>query len=600
MAAGKSSMAAMLAKFMLETLCVDHVLVLVPWLSVQGDAEKGMLGAFGRNLGLDARSRFFTLLRRQAQQPKPENQATVTLYQEACCQQALDVINLWKSQDGFRFGLICDEIHHAQEMSGMWGTYVGMLRELADYAVFMSGTLFRRDHNPIACIPLGDEKKPVRHFYYGYQEAIGDFVVRPVTVRRFDAKVSLYDRRTDNAYATYLSEIDPKTRKGQEELKAAKRQVLAADGECIREIIERVQEDLTNRRKKFSDAACLFVCRPGVGDEFGLLGDKAEEDRHVFSIAKQIRQLTGEDPVVVTHRDKDAQGKISRFRKSTDRYLVAINMVSEGCDIPRLRSVAFCRYTESELLFRQVVGRALRMQSDPITGALHEDEAAAQVYIPVFPDMDVFGSRLREEADAGVRDRPRCETCGKWPCECLKGPETICTWPGSDNKDDGLPKVYDPDVVCLEAVPVVDGGYVATFRVEERFVQVAKSLHANNPDLTLSNSVQLGAMLQLYDMASRGGGQATAEKPVNPVEERDQLAQKAKKLVNTITFRRCHPNKPTEEDYAQTWTKEVESIFGERWSVIRNAGTVERMREIVQRLEQRHEKVLRRKNRPGA
>ena len=41
-------------------------------------------------------------------------------------------------------------------------------------------------------------------------------------------------------------------------------------------------------------------------------------------------------------------------------YLVAVNMVSEGCDIPRLRAVAFCRYTTSEMLFRQIVGASKR------------------------------------------------------------------------------------------------------------------------------------------------------------------------------------------------------------------------------------------------
>ncbi len=45
---------------------VEHVLVLVPWVSIQGDVDKGIsLASFGDIDGFDARDRFFTYGRRQ-------------------------------------------------------------------------------------------------------------------------------------------------------------------------------------------------------------------------------------------------------------------------------------------------------------------------------------------------------------------------------------------------------------------------------------------------------------------------------------------------------------------------------------------------------
>ena len=61
MGSGKSVVAAEMSKELLGNLVynVEHVLVLVPGTSIQGDTVKGMLGTFG-TMGLDPRERFFT------------------------------------------------------------------------------------------------------------------------------------------------------------------------------------------------------------------------------------------------------------------------------------------------------------------------------------------------------------------------------------------------------------------------------------------------------------------------------------------------------------------------------------------------------------
>ncbi len=63
---------------------------------------------------------------------------------------------------------------------------------------------------------------------------------------------------------------------------------------------------------------------------------------------------------MVTSDDPDASARIARFAAGNDPWLVAVRMVSEGVDIPRLRVGVYATTTTTELFFRQAVGRFVR------------------------------------------------------------------------------------------------------------------------------------------------------------------------------------------------------------------------------------------------
>jgi len=569
MGAGKSSMAAWLAKTLLEEYGVDHVLVLVPWRSIQGDVDKGMLGSFG-NMGLDARDKFFTLKRRQARQPRPDLDATVTLYQEVCCQGAIDTLKMWKA-DGMTYALICDEIHHTNEINSSWGTYVEQLKELAEYSVFMSGTFFRGDGKPISCIPLDSENLPIKDYRFPYASGVKEDVVRAVTTRDINAKVLLFDRNTNRKFELELNQVTNR------ELSEAKKQVLDPTGECMRHMIETVHNALMQSRSKFPDAACLFVCRPGGGDNYTSEGSESQEDRHVHIISKQIEQLTGETPTVVTHHDRDSVGKIARFRRGTDPYLVAVNMVSEGCDIPRLRSVAFCRYTTSEMLFRQIVGRALRLHTP-------EDGTAAQIYIPAFPRLVEFAERLYSEAQEGVRNR-RCPHCGEWPCVCP------CPECGKYPCECGetLFQLRQPMIMAIDATPMLDGGHVGAEHVTELYVGYAMRIAKDNEAHRHSNHTQLGHALQQFVKLQQVRQQAPAVKAeINPGVEREKLRRQINRRIRQLAF------DAYQKDFAKAYYQEIQVPFHEQFKVILNTWTVDKLRQVADRLERRIVEVFRR------
>ena len=52
--------------------------------------------------------------------------------------------------------------------------------------------------------------------------------------------------------------------------------------------------------------------------------------------AKVLRELTGEAPTVVLSDEKAASKKIQAFSEGDQRWMVAVRMVSEGVDVPRL------------------------------------------------------------------------------------------------------------------------------------------------------------------------------------------------------------------------------------------------------------------------
>ena len=70
-------------------------------------------------------------------------------------------------------------------------------------------------------------------------------------------------------------------------------------------------------------------------------------------------EATGRAPVVVLHRGARAR-QACRVHGSRDPWIVAVNMVSEGVDIPRLRVGVYATAAKTPLIFRQIVGRFVR------------------------------------------------------------------------------------------------------------------------------------------------------------------------------------------------------------------------------------------------
>jgi hypothetical protein len=136
----------------------------------------------------------------------------------------------------------------------------------------------------------------------------------------------------------------------------------------------------------------------------------AADSGEARKIAKLLREVTGTAPLVVLHTEANAARKLAQFTESRDPWLVAVNMVSEGVDIPRLRVGVYATAAKTPLLFRQIVGRFVRT----IPG---REPEPSWLYLPADPVLRDHAAavetelrhvlRVRAPGDDEAFDEPR-------------------------------------------------------------------------------------------------------------------------------------------------------------------------------------------------
>ncbi len=113
-------------------------------------------------------------------------------------------------------------------------------------------------------------------------------------------------------------------------------------------------------------------------------------------IAALLRGRFGTSARLVTSDDPGASAEIARFATSSDPWLVAVRMVSEGVDIPRLRVGVYATTTATELFFRQAVGRLVRW-----TRGINRQRA--WLFIPDDPRLRAFAAGIAEQRRHSLR-----------------------------------------------------------------------------------------------------------------------------------------------------------------------------------------------------
>ena len=164
-------------------------------------------------------------------------------------------------------------------------------------------------------------------------------MVRPVIFLAYSGEMRWRTRAGDEITATLGT---PMTK---DQIAQAWRTALDPAGEWVSRVLEAADKRLTEVRRGMPDAGGLVI----AGDH---------EDARAY--AGLLRGLTGKRPVVVLSDDKAASKKISSFAASDDRWMVAVRMVSEGVDIPRLAVGVYATSVSTALFFAQAVGRFVR------------------------------------------------------------------------------------------------------------------------------------------------------------------------------------------------------------------------------------------------
>jgi superfamily II DNA or RNA helicase len=272
--------------------------------------------------------------------------------------------------------VIFDEIHHAGDALS-WGDAVKEAFDPARRRLALTGTPFRSDANPIPFVQYLDEpgggKRSASDYVYGYAPALEDGVVRPVIFLAYSGEMSWRTRAGDEVTATLGT---PMTK---DQIAQAWRTALDPAGEWVSRVLEAADKRLTEVRRGMPDAGGLVI----AGDH---------EDARAY--AALLRGLTGRRPVLVLSDDKAASRKISAFAGSDERWMVAVRMVSEGVDIPRLAVGVYATSVSTALFFAQAVGRFVRVRQRGET---------ASVFLPSVPVLLSYAAELEAERDHVLR-----------------------------------------------------------------------------------------------------------------------------------------------------------------------------------------------------
>ena len=112
--------------------------------------------------------------------------------------------------------------------------------------------------------------------------------------------------------------------------------------------------------------------------------------------ARHLETITGEKPTVVLSDDSGASTRIEEYAAGTSRWLVAVRMVSEGVDVPRLCVGVYATSTSTPLFFAQAVGRFVRARKRGET---------ASVFLPSVPIILELAATMEAQRDHAL-DRP--------------------------------------------------------------------------------------------------------------------------------------------------------------------------------------------------
>src|SRR3954454_430590 len=123
----------------------------------------------------------------------------------------------------------------------------------------------------------------------------------------------------------------------------------------------------------------------------------ATDQETARAYAGTLKGITGQSATVVLSDDGGASERIEEFAAGTQRWMVAVRMVSEGVDVPRLAGGVYATSSSTPLFFAQAVGRFVRVRRRGET---------ASIFLPSVPTLLDLAAQLEVERDHAL-DRPK-------------------------------------------------------------------------------------------------------------------------------------------------------------------------------------------------
>ncbi|MGV9713399.1 DEAD/DEAH box helicase [Gordonia sp. NPDC003424] len=370
--AGKTTFGLRVARELLDDRTVDQIAVVTPT-----EHLKHQWAEAAARVGIALDSRF----RNATGQTSSDYHGVALTYAQVAAHPARHRVRT----ENRRTLVILDEIHHGGDAKS-WGDAIREAFSDATRRLALTGTPFRSDDSPIPFVTYEPEAAGVLRskadHTYGYADALADGVVRPVVFLAYSGQAS-WRTSAGEEFTARLGEP-----LSAEHTARAWRTALDPHGDWIPAVLEAAHTRLRQLRAS------------GIPDAGGLV--IATDQTTARDYAELLTAISGRKVTVVLSDDPKASGRIAEFAASDDEWMVAVRMVSEGVDVPRLAVGVYATSASTPLFFAQAVGRFVRSRRPGET---------ASVFLPSVPVLLNLASQMEAERDH-VLGKPHRESDG--------------------------------------------------------------------------------------------------------------------------------------------------------------------------------------------
>ncbi|MCC4834552.1 DEAD/DEAH box helicase family protein [Shewanella sp. 10N.7] len=323
--AGKTVMAAELSARLIEQGSIDFVLCFSP----SSEVNESIRSTFSRRL----KKRFDGLIGAIG---------SVYTYQSMPSLTA----DFWQLLNSHNVLVIMDEVHHLKGVelndANAWGEEVLLnIQNKARYTLALSGTPWRSDSAPIVLSRFTEPDNTVHcDFIYGLRKAIAEGVCRQPHITLIDNEEIKLDNNEKSETFTSIAAL------------------LEGSSYSYRSLLNNQQVTHYLLKQGVSKLEDIRKSNPLAG---GLI--VATSIKHAKKLHQMLIANFQQTACIVTSKFKNPSGTIKTFRENDTQWIVSVGMISEGTDIPRLQVCCHLSSIKTEMHYRQVLGRILRVTS---------------------------------------------------------------------------------------------------------------------------------------------------------------------------------------------------------------------------------------------
>ncbi|TMO83079.1 DEAD/DEAH box helicase [Pseudoalteromonas spongiae] len=349
--AGKTVMASVLSKLMYDQGEIDLVLCFSPSSIVAHDFSEALSERFEAHFD-----------------------GTIGALGNSFTYQALSTLDnkVWRLFEKYRVFVIFDEIHHCAgsniKDANAWGKpIITTIKEKAAYTIALTGTPWRSDALPIALADYCNESRQIQCDYvYGLKQAIADSVCRvPKVIALDNDQITVVEGDETSHFTSFMDLLSQSIIPYSE---------VVTNTSVIEQLLLHSNHKLNELRSINKEAGGLIV---------------ASSIAHAWQIQLILKQTIGESAVVVTSDEGNGNDLIRSFRYNQDKWIISVGMISEGTNIPRLQVCCYLSNVKTEMNYRQVLGRILRITDAPNQQAI--------LYMPAEPKLVEYAYRVAQD-----------------------------------------------------------------------------------------------------------------------------------------------------------------------------------------------------------